>query len=92
MSGSIPNKVTVVSLLITLGPVYCWLWSGHDPLHLCCFFWFRPSPEQQGFLLCHLHDGESGVNHLPKCPLTVITVTITAVALCFYFDIKTVFL
>ena len=54
-----PCSCGVTSPLLSPGPVYCWLRSGHDPLHLCVFVWLRPSPEQQGFLLCDLHDGET---------------------------------
>lgn len=40
------------------GPVHRRLRSIDDPLHLRGVVWLRPSPEQQGFLLRHLHDGE----------------------------------
>lgn len=48
------------------GPVHRWLRSIDDPLHLRGVFWLRPSPEQQGFLLRHLYDGEKSAESLKR--------------------------
>jgi len=48
------------------GPLYRWLRSSHDPLHLCAFFWIHTSSEQQRFLLLHFHDGETRACQLQR--------------------------
>lgn len=55
------NLLKHLALLLTsVGSVRCWLWSSNNPLHLRGYFLLCPSPEQQGFLLRHFNDGESG--------------------------------